>query len=101
MSNNEKHYNINKLFKFDEQLLEDFSKESAIPLVKPIGIFHLAIKLREDESPCVDGIGYPALICRYILKDYMKEDYDFYLQNIFAKMKLMNHILKWLLTIMI
>lgn len=87
MSTDAKPYRINKAFNFDERLLEEFSKESSIPLVRPVGIFHLSIKLKEDQEPCVDGIGYPALICRYILKDYIKEDYDAYLQSIFAKMK--------------
>lgn len=87
MSTDAKPYRINKAFNFDERLLEEFSKESCIPLVRPVGIFHLSIKLKEDQEPCVDGIGYPALICRYILKDYIKEDYDIFLQTILNKIK--------------
>jgi hypothetical protein len=87
MTNGTKPYTLNAEYDFDERLLEEFSKESSIPLVRPFGVFHLAIKLKENQEPCVHGIGYPALICRYILKDYITEDYDAYLQSIFAKMK--------------
>lgn len=81
-----KNYTIHDPINFDEQLLKDFSIESSIPLVPPLGAFHLAIRLKDGQFPCVDGIGYPGLICRYILKDYMKEDYEIYIQDVFKKL---------------
>lgn len=82
-----KPYKVNDAIYFDENLLTEFSKESNIPIVQPLGNFNLAIKLQKDQEPCIHDIGYPAMILRYILKDYLKEDYDVFLADLFDRLK--------------
>lgn len=83
----DKPYKQNRLFNFDETLISDFSTESNITIRTPRGGFHLSIKLQDEQSPCIYELAPAGIICRYILKDYMKEDYDAFLFSIFDRLR--------------
>lgn len=87
MTNGLKPYTLNDKYDFDESLLLKFSEESSIAIIPPFGEFNLSIKLQLDQESCVTGIGYPNVILRYILQEYMKEDYDLFLTVIFKKIE--------------
>jgi hypothetical protein len=83
----DKPYKQNKLFNFDETLISDFLTESNITIRNPLGGFQLSIRLQDEQSPCIYELAPAGIICRYILKDYMKEDYDAFLFSIFDKLR--------------
>lgn len=82
-----KPYLLNIYSDFDEELLISMSKEASIKLVPPIGPLSLSIKLCQEKDPCVSNIGYPGQFVRYILKDYITEDFEYLLIKIFNKIK--------------
>jgi len=55
--------------------------------IQPMNHSRLEIKLQENQKPFFYYIGDPSIISRYILTQYMKEDYDVFLQSIFHKIK--------------
>lgn len=82
-----KPYLINIYSDFNEDLLISMSEEASIKLVPPIGPLSLSITLCQEKDPCVSNIGYPGQFVRYILKDYIAEDFEYLLIKIFNKMK--------------
>lgn len=98
MENEAKIHEVDNLFNIDKNILTAIAEESShfildnvvefsIFNTKPMDNSHLAITLKHDQAPFVFYVGDPSIISRYILKTYIKEDYDIFLQTIFKKIK--------------
>lgn len=83
----DKRHTSNDEFKFDENLIDKLSKESYIYSVKPMDDSYLDIKLKVNSEPFVSYLGDPSRLCHYILKNYMTENYDLVIEQIFNRIK--------------
>lgn len=98
MTNEAKIHEVDNILNVDNNILtaiaEEFSHfildnivEFSIFNTKPMDNSHLAITLKHDQVPFVSYVGDPSIISRYILKPYIKEDYDIFLQKLLKKIK--------------
>lgn len=83
----EKNYRVNPNLNFNEELLDAFTQESGIVFDAPLGNFALTIREKDNKEFNVSNIGNAGIICRYIMKDYMAEDHDLFLVEIFQKIR--------------
>jgi hypothetical protein len=98
MTNEAKIDEIDNLLNIDKNILTAIAEESSHFILdnvvefsmfntKPMDNSHLAITLKHAQAPFVSYVGDPSIISRYILKTYIKEDYDIFLQTILKKIK--------------
>lgn len=98
MENEARIHEVDNLLNIDKNILTAIAEESShfildnvvefsIFNTKPMDNSHLAITLKHAQSPFVSYVGDPSIISRYILKTYIKEDYDIFLQTILKKIK--------------